>query len=175
LPRNPGRKGFFMKMNLKKGFTLIELLVVVAIIGILASVVLASLNSARAKGADAAAKADLANMRAQAALYYDSTTGNQTYGAAQVSPLCAATAGTLFADPNIAAAITQATAQSTAIACASTPQTYAMAVTLKSGAGYYCVDSAGAGVAKTLVQITGGIHGAGITFALNDTTGLCTP
>ena len=45
-----------MKMNLRKGFTLIELLVVVAIIGILASVVLASLNTARSKGADAACK-----------------------------------------------------------------------------------------------------------------------
>ena len=62
----------------KKGFTLIELLVVIAIIGILASVVLASLNTARAKGADAAIKANLANMRAQAALYYDNN--NSTYG-----------------------------------------------------------------------------------------------
>src|SRR3954463_1680373 len=65
--------------NLKKGFTLIELLVVVAIIGILASVVLASLNTARAKGADAAIKANLANMRAQAAIYYDT---NNKYSAA---------------------------------------------------------------------------------------------
>ncbi len=56
-----------------KGFTLIELLVVIAIIGILSSVVLASLNSARNKGADAAVKANLSGVRAQAELFYDST------------------------------------------------------------------------------------------------------
>ncbi|MCE9549085.1 type II secretion system GspH family protein [Candidatus Nomurabacteria bacterium] len=60
-----------MHKNLKSGFTLIELLVVVAIIGILASVVLASLNTARAKGTDAAIKAAMSNARAQAELYYD--------------------------------------------------------------------------------------------------------
>lgn len=60
-----------LKQKLHKGFTLIELLVVIAIIGILASVVLASLNSARDKGEDAAIKSNLNNARAQAAIYYD--------------------------------------------------------------------------------------------------------
>ena len=53
------------------GFTLIELLVVIAIIGILASVVLASLNSARIKGQIASIKSNLKNMIPQAELAYD--------------------------------------------------------------------------------------------------------
>lgn len=60
-----------MKHTLRRGFTLIELLVVIAIIGILASVVLASLNSARDKGEDAALKSNLNNIRAQAEIVYD--------------------------------------------------------------------------------------------------------
>ena len=63
-----------------RGFTLIELLVVIAIIGILSSVVLASLNTARGKGANAAVKSNLNNIRAQAELVYDSASPNTYAG-----------------------------------------------------------------------------------------------
>ena len=55
----------------KKGFTLIELLVVIAIIGLLSSVVFASLNSARAKARDARRSADMSEIRKALELYFD--------------------------------------------------------------------------------------------------------
>ncbi len=63
------------------GFTLIELLVVIAIIGMLSSVVLASLNGARSKARDARRIADLQQIRTALELYYSA---HNTYPAAGV-------------------------------------------------------------------------------------------
>lgn len=58
-------------INKNKGFTLIELLVVIAIIGILSSVVLASLNTARQKSRDARRVADIKQLQLALEFYFD--------------------------------------------------------------------------------------------------------
>lgn len=59
-----------LQKNKTKGFTLIELLVVIAIIGLLSSVVLASMNSARAKARDAVRISSLKTIQNALELYY---------------------------------------------------------------------------------------------------------
>ena len=59
--------------NRQNGFTLIELLVVIAIIGILSSVVLASLNSARTKAKDVAIKQAVKSLATTYALGHNET------------------------------------------------------------------------------------------------------
>lgn len=61
----------YPKQKTSPGFTLIELLVVISIIGVLASVVLASLNSARGKARDARRKVDLNQIRTALEFYFD--------------------------------------------------------------------------------------------------------
>ena len=68
----------FLKKKTGAGFTLIELLVVIAIIGLLASVVLVSLNGARLKARDTKRIADLKQIQTALALYYDA---NNSYPA----------------------------------------------------------------------------------------------
>lgn len=60
----------------KAGFTLIELLVVIAIIGVLASVVLASLNNARRKSRDSRRITDIKQLQLALELYFDANTNS---------------------------------------------------------------------------------------------------
>ncbi|KND48260.1 MAG: hypothetical protein AB199_04385 [Parcubacteria bacterium C7867-004] len=64
-------------MKQQRGFTLIELLVVIAIIGMLSSIVLASLNTARLKAADAAVRTQARQLKLFLEFEY-SETGSYT-------------------------------------------------------------------------------------------------
>lgn len=58
-------------LNKNTGFTLVELLVVIAIIGVLASIVLASLNNARSKARDSKRTTDVKQLQLALELHFD--------------------------------------------------------------------------------------------------------
>lgn len=64
-------KTFSIRRRGAEGFTLIELLVVIAIIGVLASIVLASLNTARRKSRDARRITDIKQIQLALELFFD--------------------------------------------------------------------------------------------------------
>ncbi len=119
-----------------RGFTLIELLVVIAIIGILSSVVMGSLNAARAKGSNAAVKANLNTIRSQAEIVYDQNSLDYT---------------NVCSDPIIMDAINTALSAggdtgTVATRCNSDTNSWAVNVLLKVPEGanlYWCVDTLG--------------------------------
>lgn len=114
-----------------KGFTLIELLVVISIIGILSSVVLASLNEARNKASLEAVRQDLRTLANEAAIYYES---NGNYADTAVYNGCEVGLANSFIDANSNsfAAITQAVGHARVVTGEQLPDG------AESGGYYYC-------------------------------------
>lgn len=121
--------------NQNKGFTLIELLVVIAIIGILASVVLASLSTARARGKDAAIKAAVSSALTQAEIVANGTAYN-------VATIC--NAGAIGTDTTLQNIKTNVAGNGGSLLCSSSATGIAVYSFLAtSGTTFQCVDNNG--------------------------------
>ena len=162
------KKGSILRLS--KGFTLIELLVVVAIIGILVSVVLVALDSAKNKGNDAGVKTNLHTVANQAEIFYlNNSSSYLPTGGVNVTGVCPtaydASGSNLFSQNRVIIdAIAQAVSTGNGSACYNSASNYAVAVGLRLTANTsWCVDSSGAAKIENSVPAS----------AINAATFLC--
>ena len=135
----------------RDGFTLIELLIVIAIIGILSSVIIASLNSSRYKANDADVKQILAQVRNAAEIFYNSrnpegyngTSGNVQWKCDDANSMFTdSQSGMIYlVDPNNYP-------NNTDLRCSSNQNAYEVSASLTQNLGgpdpdFWCVNSAG--------------------------------
>lgn len=140
-------------MKKDRGFTLIELLVVVAIIGILASVVLAALSNAKNKGSDAGVKSNLRNAIPQGEILYNTRTANKdTYTGACTNGVVAGETTVQGVGAFVLAAAkanglssvtTNGTGSLTTATCNDSASAWAAEVPLRTAGQMWCVDSSG--------------------------------
>jgi uncharacterized RDD family membrane protein YckC/type II secretory pathway pseudopilin PulG len=114
------------------GIILACILPVLAIIGILSSIVLVSLNVARQKGFDAQTKSALSQMRTEAEVYYGQN--NNSYSVARDC------SSGMFVDPSFAS-IKSGIKSTTVLTCYAEKSSYAVSASLAPGGQNYCVDS----------------------------------
>lgn len=139
---------------------MIELLVVIAIIGLLASVVLAAVGTARKKGQDAAIKSQMNAARAQMELYASNNTTGYSGGCAAASTANPAGLAAILANANSDASKggSVVTTLSTAgtyqnVTCHDNQADWAAEAPLSASASgaisMWCVDSTGAARSET--------------------------
>jgi len=117
----------------KRGFTLVELLIVIAIIGVLVSVILASLNDARVAGVEAKIKGEMDSLRKTASINESQTLTYDT--------VCGSNGFTQ--DPKIVEIINSiGVFASGTVTCNSSAGFFASSVPLDTA--HWCVDSVGA-------------------------------
>jgi prepilin-type N-terminal cleavage/methylation domain-containing protein len=138
--------------NAKKGFTLIELLVVIAIIGILTTIVVASLNTARVKSRDTGRVQAVRQVRNALQVFFSTNgyfpAGDETTLAAALVPTYISSIGTPTGDTIKYQALSN---PATGGACNSGTncQSYHIGITLEGGAnsGVLLADKDGQNVA----------------------------